>query len=102
MKVFTVVVAPTAQDHIDAIASWWRENRPKNPTLFDDEFEKAIEQLRTFPNAALPYRSSPEGMVRRLLLRGSRYYVYCQVFEDSSIVHVVAVWHVSRGAGPTL
>ncbi len=102
MKAFTVVISPTAQGHIDKITGWWRENRPKNPTLFEDELEKATQQLAAFSNAGLPYRESVGGTIRRLLLRNSRYYVYCRVFDEHSIVQIMAVWHASRGRGPRL
>jgi len=102
MKAFRVFIAPEAKRHIDAITVWWRENRTKNPTLFEDEIEAAIARLASFPKVARPYREVGNREIRRLCLRGSNHYVYCVIYEDRELVQVVAVWHTSRGLGPSL
>jgi plasmid stabilization system protein ParE len=38
--------------------------------------------------------------VRRVLLGGTRYYLYYRHNEDESAVDILAVWHTRRGTPP--
>jgi plasmid stabilization system protein ParE len=85
----------------DAVDSWWRVNRSASPNLFREELEAAFEQLVVSPLASRRYAHPGQPReLRRLLLPRSRYFVYFEV--EGGVVSVLAVWHVSRGKGPSL
>jgi plasmid stabilization system protein ParE len=85
----------------DAIDSWWRAHRRASPELFRDELEAALERLETTPLATRSYgHEGQPSTLRRVLLPRTRYFVYFEI--DGECVTVLAVWHGSRGKGPTL
>ena len=94
-----VVTTPVAEAQIASIDDWWRAHRPAAPGLFLAEFQEAVGILADLPFAGARYPLSPIAGVRRLLLTQSRYHVYYVVLID--VVIVLAVWHASRGEGPT-
>jgi plasmid stabilization system protein ParE len=79
---------------------WWRRYRSAAPSLFLDELEAAFALIASAPNVGHPYRRSPIGGTRRVLLTRSRYHVYYVPLGDELVV--LAVWHASRGSGPPL
>jgi plasmid stabilization system protein ParE len=70
------------------------------PNLFLEELEAAFALIGSAPNIGHPYRRSPVGGTRRVLLMRSRYHVYYVPLHDEVVV--VAVWHATRGQGPPL
>jgi plasmid stabilization system protein ParE len=95
-----LVTTPEADDHIRTIDSWWRTNRAAAPDLFAEELAACFELLAALPKIGRPYLRIAGALVRRVLLRSTRYHVYyiCR----SNQVFVLAVWHTKRGAGPDL
>jgi plasmid stabilization system protein ParE len=91
---------PQADDHIRTIDSWWRANRQAAPALFAEELAACFELLAALPKIGRPYLRIAGILVRRVLLRATRYHVY--YISDSSHVFVLAVWHTKRGVGPDL
>ena len=98
MNRHTVNVAAVAERHIRLIEAWWATNRPKAPDLFVRELTAAIERLEIVPLAGSPYDAPRPAGTRRMLLRGSGYYVYYTIDDRLAAVTIRAVWHcrVSR------
>ena len=97
---FAVRTTPEADSQIRVIDDWWRSNRQASPDLFLTELTESFELLANAPQLGRSYRQSPVRYVRRLLLKATRYHVYYVVLTGE--VHVLAVWHAQRGAGPPL
>jgi len=94
-----VEISPKAIAEIDAVRSWWRENRDKAPNAVDDDLLELVERLETgAQHVGTRARNMPG--VRRVLLPRVRYYVYFRIVGD--LVQVAAVWHSSRGHQPDL
>ena len=43
--VYTVIIAPEAMAEVVMIATWWNENRPAAPRLFQTELHRAVLRL---------------------------------------------------------
>jgi plasmid stabilization system protein ParE len=95
-----VRVTKRAQAQIDRAAIWWDENRPLAPEAFDEEFAEAFSLLRVEPGIGTPVANLGTRGVRRLHLARVHYFLYYRI--QLGEVHVVAVWHTSRGTGPTI
>jgi plasmid stabilization system protein ParE len=67
---------------------------------FSTRLAAAFALIASAPNVGHPYRRSPVGGTRRVLLARSRYHVYYAPLDDALVV--LAVWHASRGSGPPL
>ena len=89
-----------ARGHVRVVDEWWRANRLSAPGLFRDELAAAVEHLRFHPLAGRRYDATSEPEIRRLVLPRTRYHVYYAIHETRVLIH--AVWHTSRGQGPTL
>jgi plasmid stabilization system protein ParE len=81
---------------------WWNDNRPKAPGLFLEKLDAGLERLMSTPMAGLRYRGSGITGMRRLVMPRTRYHVYYTVVEEEALVRIHAIWHSSRGRGPTL
>jgi plasmid stabilization system protein ParE len=95
-----VRVIKRAQAQIDRAALWWDQNRPLVPEGFDEELAEAFSLLSAEPGIGAPVLNVRAEGVRRLHLARVHYYVYYRVRRDQ--VEVLALWHTSRGAGPSL
>jgi plasmid stabilization system protein ParE len=89
-----------ARDQVRAASAWWFENRPRAPTLFDDELAAAVALLESGPLLAQVWGQIDGHPVRKARLPGSRYALYFTVQGDLVTVH--AVWHGARGTAPVL
>ena len=95
-----VVTTPEADDQIRAVDAWRRENRTAAPALFAEELAAIFELLESTPYIGRSYRHPTVKNVRRVLLRATRYHVYCVVRDEAVIV--LSVWSALRGSGPDL
>jgi plasmid stabilization system protein ParE len=102
MKRFRVRTQPTAEAHLLAIAAWWEEHRPEHPDLVAEELAEAAQRLEGNPEAGAVVLSRRIVGVRRLLLPRSQYYLYYRVEHEKRVIRIEAVWHASRGKGPSL
>lgn len=102
MSAFRIAFASRARDDLHRRARWWRENRPLNPGLFDEEITEGLGLLCTAPFAGeiCPYLKAPD--IRRRLLKRTRHYIYYRVDQARELVEIVAIRHTSRGSGPAL
>jgi len=97
-----VLVRSEAESQIQAIATWWQENRPAAPDLFVDELAGGLDLLQTVPDLGKRYRHRKIRGLRRLLLAQSRYHIYYVHLADRNQVIVLAVWSAVRGRQPRL
>lgn len=69
-------LAPRALAEAKRIKSWWRENRPAAPDLFEQELDAALERIRAVPSSVgtLYEQGDLEVPVRRILLRKTENY----------------------------
>jgi plasmid stabilization system protein ParE len=97
-----VTLVDDAEEQLTEINAWWRANRPAAPTLFLDEFEKALDLLAAAPDIGPRFHRARVPGVRRFLLRRSKCYVYYVHDSQRSAVHILALWSTWRGSGPSL
>lgn len=95
-----VRVSKRAQAQIERAAQWWDQHRDLAPQAFDEDLAKAFLLLGTEPLIGAPFASISASGVRRLHLARIRYHLYYRVGRGA--VEVVAFWHTSRGAGPSI
>jgi len=95
-----VRTTPEADRQVRAIDDWWRRHRTAAPNLFLDELEAAFTLIGSAPHVGHPYRRSPLGGTRRVLLARTRYHLYYALLGDEVVV--LAVWHARRGSGPPI
>ena len=84
------------------VAEWWRENRDKNPYLFEDELEKALELLEDTPEIGERYQKVAGVQWYRLLLKKSRQHVYYCIDRENDVIEIASVWGVQQQHGPLL
>ena len=92
--------SPQFQADVRVARQWWKTNRNKSPELLSAELRRAFTLLksqRLIGEAALDVGA--EG-IRRLYLRGTRYFVYYEVHETD--IEVLRLWHSSRGDQPSV
>jgi len=95
-----VRVTKRAQAHIERAALWWDENRDLAPKAFDEDLAEAFLLLGAEPRVGAPALHTHAQGVRRLHLARIRYYLYYRIRGDR--VEVLALWHTSRGSGPSV
>jgi plasmid stabilization system protein ParE len=88
--------SPEAEKQLEESSTWWAENRPSAPDLFDEELARALEQLRVAPLSGTPYRQG----TRRVLLERTRYALVYRAHEAH--VEIVSLWSMLRGKPPRL
>jgi hypothetical protein len=63
-----VRLTPRALSEAGRLKTWWLQNRPDGPNVFDAEMAIALEQIRAAPAVGAVYPSSFGRTVRRLLM----------------------------------
>lgn len=99
MKVFFTA---RARRRAGIVATWWRQNRPAAPDLFEDELEAATRRLEGQPVLGLVYANVRGRAVYRLLLPQSAQHLYFSVNGAAERVVVHTIWGARRGRGPAL
>jgi plasmid stabilization system protein ParE len=96
----SIRVTRRAVAQIRSAAEWWERNRPLAPGAVREELAEAFALIRSQPGiGALAIDTRAQG-IRRLHLSRIHYYLYYRV--RASTVEVVALWHTSRGSGPSV
>ena len=95
-----VRIKPRAQRELERAALWWAENRPVAPGAVRKDVEAAVALLAQEPGIGTKVETPRAEAVRRLYLPRVRYFVYYRVRRD--VLEVVAFWHESRKAAPSL
>ena len=93
-------IKPRAQREIEQAAEWWAENRPAAPGAVRKDVEAALALLVEEPGIGAKVKTARSDTVRRLYLTRIRYFIYYHV--SGQFLDVVAFWHASREAGPSL
>jgi plasmid stabilization system protein ParE len=99
---FRVKPTPLAAQQIRDEARWWRRNRTKAPTLFREELRRAFNLIAEYPEAGALVEDAELANVRRVLLVGTRHYLYYRLNEALGRIEVLAVWSTNRGEMPRL
>jgi hypothetical protein len=99
---YTFKVSRRAAGHIRTASKWWRENRPKNPDALAADLEVAFQLIEALPSAGEPVSHSKITGLRRVLLGTTQHFLYYTSSPEDRVVEVLALWHTSRGAAPTL
>lgn len=94
-----VIITPRAQRQLIAAARWWLSHREKAPEAFDQDVASALAAIAEHPLASEAVSQRPG--VRRVLLRRIRYFLYYRLVPSGEI-HVLSLWHASRGSRPPL
>lgn len=95
-----VEITEKAKGHILAAATWWSENRPAAPGAVLEELDHVLGLLCVQPEMGTRARGARLPGVRRVTLPRIRYFLYYRVAND--VLQVLALWHASRGQGPSL
>lgn len=102
MRPLRVRLSSDAEAQIRLVAAWWRAHRRASPGLFRAELGDALEALARSPELGTVYYDSPLPDVRQLLMLRTRYHLYYTIDLERREVFIRALWHTSRGEGPTL
>ena len=101
MERLRIELSVDAEREIKDALAWWRSNRSAAPDALRKEIRRALEVLRTQPQAGMRASNVRLSGVRRLNLhRRVRYQIYYRLSEDGSTVVVLRLWHMSRGTSP--
>jgi plasmid stabilization system protein ParE len=85
---------------MDRASRWWRQNRDKAPTAFDDDMDEALALLRTNPFIGQRVRSGRRAVRRYWLERIGHFIYYSEPIDD--LIEISSIWHASRGSRPKL
>jgi plasmid stabilization system protein ParE len=89
-----LIVTPRAQRQIVANAAWWRRNREKAPTAFDEDLDQAYDLILAHPEVGTAVRNTRRRGARRLYLERIRYDLYYEVTERA--IFILILWQSSR------
>ena len=95
-----IEITDKAQMQIAVASAWWAENRPAAPDAIREELDRILGLLCVQPEIGTRARRAALSGVRRVTLSRIRYYMYYRVADDA--LQVLALWHTSRGLGPSL
>jgi len=94
-------VTREAERQIRKASAWWHANRPAARGLFRQELTRGFDFITTQPEIGTKALDTPLLGIRRLHLIRIRYYLYYRIRNDDT-AEVVALWHTSRGQGPSI
>jgi len=92
-------ITDQAEQHILAATAWWSQHRRAAPGAVLEDLDHTLELLRVQPELGARASKARLAGVRRVTLPRIRYVLYYRVIGD--VLQVLALWHASRGAGPT-
>lgn len=84
------------------IGAWWRQNRDRAPTLFDDELDGAIGRIAKQPLLGTVHEVVGGRTFRRILLRKTKQHVFYVVDDANGVIVIHTIWGARRGRGPKL
>jgi plasmid stabilization system protein ParE len=95
-------LAKRAQRDIERKGGWWVENRPYAPSLFFDELDEMLEQLRATPGCGVRWPTARRPPLRRILMPATQSHVFFVVDEEASVIEVLTVRGAAREKAPKL
>src|SRR5436309_15612617 len=90
-----VIVLPRAQRQILRALRWWALNRDKAPDGLEEDWAEALAFIANNPNAGQFSSRQRRGIVRRVELERSRYYLFYRINTNGDI-DILQLWHASR------
>jgi hypothetical protein len=90
-----------AQEQFAYREAWWRANRDAR-TLFEQEYERALEHLSSSPKSGDQYRIVRGKLIRRWLMKKTECHVYYWYSEELDLVEIRSFWGAKREHGPEL
>jgi plasmid stabilization system protein ParE len=95
------VLSAEAQQDIERITAFWAKQRPKNPELFQQQLEEALNLIEVAPKLAANYTSTRTGKTyfKWPLLR-TRDVIYYEYVEEQSVVAIVTIQSPVAGEPP--
>ena len=94
-----IEITEDARTHIVAASAWWSENRSSAPGAVVEEIDHVLGLLCLQPEMGTRVRGAKLSGVRRVTLPRIRYFLFYRVTEN--VLQVLALWHASRGQGPS-
>jgi plasmid stabilization system protein ParE len=88
---YTVIIAPEAVAEVVAIATWWNENRPAAPRLFQLELDRALLLLAESPQIGPKVRVRGRPGLHVFVLQRSGYLVFYRLDAEAMRVTVARV-----------
>lgn len=102
MPRYRIAMTPNARAELRRRVAWWREHRPENPDLLEQEMAEAGGLLAGSPNMGTEHVQAGVRGVRKVILPRNQNVVYYRVDESQRVVRIVAVWYAGRAKGPPL
>lgn len=96
----TYRIKARARREIEKAAAWWAANRPAAPGALRMDVEDGLKILLEQPDIGNKVETGRSTQVRRLILHRTKYFLYYRVQRKE--LEVLALWHSSRGRGPTV
>jgi plasmid stabilization system protein ParE len=94
-------LTPRALTEAKRVQTWWRTERPKAPSLFEEELESTLARALDAPRLGVVYdRAALDVTVYRLLMPKTGHHVFYAVHGDELVV--LSVWGAVKKAGPRL
>jgi plasmid stabilization system protein ParE len=97
-----ITISKRALRQVERVARWWSEHRPAARWMLLDALAAAERLLRSHPEAGIAYATHRAGIVRRILLGGTKYHLYYRYDVDRGELVVLTVWGAVRERGPKL
>lgn len=93
-------LTPRALDEAKREKSWWLQNRPAVPDLFEQELIATFDSIAATPTIGAEYPADLGVDVRRVLMPKARNQV-CFAASGDEVV-ILSVWGAERAPGPKL
>jgi plasmid stabilization system protein ParE len=97
---YSIRVTKRAAAEARQLATWWLQNRPAAPDAVRLELERAFMLLSVSPQIGALAKNASLSGVRRIYLVKIQHHLYYRLKNNS--VEVLALWHTSRGHGPSI
>ena len=88
-----VIITPEGEAQLATRRTWWRENRPKAPDLFDRELATAVRRIGRNPEAYPVFAERRGRTIRRCLMLKTRCHLYFEIRSSNE------VWVLAAGGG---
>ena len=97
-----LIFSEEADQDVEAIDAWWRENRLDAPRLFAEELASVCQAIQRKPLIMKPYTERRGMVIRRWQLRRTLQHVYFVADLENDLITVLRVWGARRRRGPKL
>ena len=95
-----IKITRRAATQIRKAAVWWSANRLAAPNAVKEELANAFMLISHQPEIGAAATNVRLAGVRRIYLDRVRYFLY--YLARAAQIEIIALWHSSRGKGPTL